>query len=306
MSLEETSGDELSTLISGFENTPAEAQTSAGEAQPEPQASEATVSEPDPKDQEIELLRRAVAANPQMRHEYEMAKFGQSSLPQPPQYQQPQPVYQEPEPQPEPQNDWSLPFAPEEYDPADPRHQMQLVQSVVANQVTQALQPALEYIEHLKQQDAQEQQTQLYQQVNTMETEIHKQMDSFVPGFSDMYGQEQHTPEQQMVANYAYEVFGNTMKSMYPPTVQNGYGQAVNPLWGNPKVQAEVIKQIGPQVKAIASRLGLSQPTAQAPVNPQMAREAYVEPSNAVPSVNANAFETAAQHNDLLGMLSNF
>lgn len=317
MSLEETtpsadSGESLETLIANFNADPAEADSSAEvtastpgtQAEQTPEVS--APAQPDPKEEEIELLRRVIAADPAKRHEYEMAKYGQTSLPQAPQQPQPpQAPPQQVQEQPVAQS-YELPFAPEEYDPTSFEHQQHLLGHLVAPMIQQALAPALEYIQELKQQDAQEQQQGFHQQVDTMESELHKMMDQHVPGFSEMYGSEKHTPEQETVANFAYNKFTETLKQLYPPTVKNQFGQAVNPLWGNPKVQAEVIGKIGPQINQIASRLGIAPTAKPKALDPTIAKEAYVEGSNAVPAVNQNAFEVAAEKGDLIGMLSNF
>lgn len=316
MSLDDTpaeSTDSVESLIANFNNDSAEAETPAESEQSSPGVpaenppSTPAEPQPDPKDEEIDALRRVIAANPQMRHNYEMAKYGQSSLPveqlQPQQPAQPTPQQQAQSTQ---QAAPDLSFSPEEYDPTNLDHQRSLLGHVVAPMIQQALAPALEYVNSLKQQEAQESQQAIYQQVDSLETELHKMMDTYVPGFSDIYGKEQYTPEQEAVANLAYKKFSETLQKAYPPTVQNEYGQWVNPLWSNSKVQAEVIGKIGPQVAQIANRLGISQSPPPKSIDPTIAKEAYVEGSNAVPSGTKNAFEAAAEKGDLLGMLHNF
>jgi hypothetical protein len=77
-------------------------------------------------------------------------------------------------------------------------------------------------------------------------------------------------------------------------------GQPFNPLWVMPEAYHEVVAAIAPQVAKMAAEMGLDKPKPK--VNADMARDAYVESPNAVPTPT-NDFAAAIQNYDMATMI---
>ena len=249
---------------------------SGSEPEPTPEP-EAVTPEPEviaePEEDEVTKLRRIIATDVNLRTSYVQDQYGyppQAPVPQPPQVQ---PV--------EPQ----LPFRPEDYDPYNYEHQSALLQ----HQVSQALTPALQYIQQLQERDQtyeqQQQQAEAQQKLQARQ----QMMEKYVPGFSGYVNS--ISPEEQAVAVFADRQFLKLLSTVDPP------------LQTSPQVHEHILRQIAPKVKSLAVKLGIGTQngTPKATTTPS---EVYVEPSNAVPVSTANPFDAAYERNDVLGMIS--
>lgn len=220
-------------------------------------------------------LQELIASDPALAEKYLAEKYGVA----PQQQEQPvqEPVQQQ-QAQAEPVKN-ELPFAPEEYDPMNIQHQQALVQQTIA----QALEPALDYINHLKAQEDQEYRQMQHQQIQQTETSLRNEMDKHLAGFTDLASKPNPTVEEAAVVKMAFEKFEATMRK-FP-----------SDRWNNPELQKDVLRLIAPDVKQLSSKLGIGKPKGKSKTQLQ---EDYVEPSSAVPAGSPNAFEKAFQAGD--------
>lgn len=298
----DTAQDTL-TMLSEIESAPAEAQSqpaaegNTGIEQP------TQAVQVDPKEAELEALRRLIAMDPQKRHQYEIEKYGESSVKYQPVQSQPQePQYQQPiQQQPQAQSGLQLPFDPSEYDPTNAEHQIGMMAAIMQHQLGQQLAPAMTYIQHLQQQEAAEQMNAVQGQYVELDKQIHKSMDSFVPGFSE-WAVKPKSDEEIIVREIAYSKFKETLQNEFPPNDVDQFGRPFNSLWKNPKVHADILQRIGPNVKSMASRLGIVNKAASG--GHQADQGMHVEPSSAVPATTRNSFDEAHKKGDIYGMLS--
>lgn len=296
MNLETTDETDLE-LIENLSNHEPEPPT---EAEPvEPAAAPEPVEEVNPQEAEIQRLRRVIATDPNLRQAYEAEQYREYGIENPyyPQAQQPQQPTQAQGQQAQPGQQPQLPFSLDDYNPTDPAHQMALFGYLLK----QELSPFSQYIDSVQAQEASFQQQQRVQQVNEMDAGLNKALDKYVPGFSEM-SPEALTEEQELLVSSFHQLFQKELFAKCPPN-RTMNGQPYNPLWEHPKVHQEIISKIGPRVQQRAQKLGLYQPGTQQKGSKALARETYVESSNAVPSNNRNPFEAAYEADDALGMV---
>lgn len=259
------------------------------------QSTEAVAPEtPDPL-KEVELLKRVIATDPNMRDRYVAEKLG---IPQAyPQYQQPQvqapAQYQQQQVQ-QPQQP-ELPWNDENpYDPTDANHQM----AMMGFMLQQSLAPFAQFVQQQQQESQQFQQERQQARISELETQTRNEMEKHLPGFTQLASAldtRSATTDQEMLLNFAYNKFTEEMHRNYPQA-----------HWHHPRVQQEVIRSIAPTIKSLADKLGVltapsATPAPQAlPPKPGM----YVEPSTPVPQVARNAFDVAYQKKDITGMIS--
>lgn len=264
------------------------------EPTPEPEAKPEAEPKPEPskEDDEVAILRRVVASDPNLSARYEYEKFGPAPAPlwQQPQAQQPQqqPVAQKPaEPQDEPAK---LPFDADDFDPTDLNHQMSLIGHVLQ----QSLKPFSEFIEKQNQQEVQEQQERMNTHVQQLEDGVRDLMNKDFPGFADFYKKKAVSPAEKAIVRFAHDEFSEVMKRYNPNQ------------WGNPKVHQAVIKEISPNVKALAEKLGVfasnTEASAKEALKKEKAKESYVESSNAIPTGAGNVFDKAYKAGDIDAM----
>lgn len=269
------------TVESETPEQPAEEPAKEQVQEPEPEAEA-------PQDEKLELLRQ-IASSPEKRQAYEMAMYGQSAVQQAPQQPQAQPQRTEPEP---PQ----LPFAPEDFDPTSFEHQMAMLNHVVSQQ----LNPALSYINELKEYEQtetqQREQEQQQQQLKQVETDIVSSFEKHMPGYGELYKAKAPTTEQKALITFTEREFQEEMRLLHPPTGEIN-GQPFNPLWLNPRAQKEIVDRIGARVKTMADKLGV--------FNEKPAKKVsgvYVEGANNVPASSSNPFEQAAKNGNTASM----
>lgn len=301
---QDTSTDDLASLIplqGGDENPQVEATATAEQPPAEqPQAehapTEQTPSEIEELRQANERLRRLIATDPQKLNEYTQ-QFYNAPVPQVPQAP---PSVQQPIAQPEApksiEDAFAEAFPGEEYDPYNIRH------SAFLNNFN--LKPAMSYIEQLKQQEQEAYERQIQQQAE-------QQLDSLALTVEDIFTQkmpffkdileagEKMDSKQAFVAHQTKEMFQRALTQMFPAN-QMVNGQPFNPLWVMPEAYHEVVAAISPDVVKLAADLGLDKPKPK--VNAEMAKDAYVESPNAVPTP-ANDFAAAIQNYDMATMI---
>jgi hypothetical protein len=264
---------------------PAESEQPPAETPPVEPAPEAAGQQFDAE--RFALLERIVATDPSMRAQYEMERFGvapmQAPMQQPmayPQQAQPgQPGQALPPPQ-----QGQIPEFQDGYDPYNPQHTAQLVGAILQ----QSLAPFQEFIHHTQQKDVQYEQQSLLHQVNQVETQVDQLVNKQYPGYA----------EDPLLKRVVQEEFQNYLAQRYPCP----QGQPYNPIWMHPLAHEEALSKIAPQVRQYYARLKGALP-AQAATNTAMAREAYVEGSNAVVS-QGNPFADAEKKGDILGMVT--
>lgn len=233
---------------------------------------------------EVEVLKRVIATHPELRERYVSEKFGIQYIP--PQQQQPQ--YQQPAQQPQaPQ----LPFNAEEWDPFN----MEQQSALMSHQLSQALAPAMQFIQQQQQENQMYAAQQQQQVISERETETRKLMDEHIPGFSQLASARDEGKASMLeraLLDTAYQRFTEEMQKGFAPD-----------HWFNPRVQQEVLRQIAPEMKQLADKLGVSAQTVTATPAPKPPGS-YVEPSAPVPQQSGNAFDAAYKKGDLLGMIS--
>lgn len=249
---------------------------------------------------ELERLRRIIATNPQYRQDYEqqlLAEYGYAPEPVQPYAQPaPQPVqqYQQPQQQPAQQ----LPFDPQEFDITNYEH----LSGLLSHMLEQRLQPAFEFINEQKQEEARLMQQQAIQQITESQKLLLDEIEKQVPGYSKAfefvpgqgYGLAEKVSEEQMaVVQHANTLFGQELAN-FPKQLHQ-----------DPRVLKDVLNRIAPRVKKLADRLGISQgqPQTQS-INPAMQQASYVETSNAAPVQSSNMFTEALKRHDDVGMMA--
>lgn len=256
--------------------TPA-AEPAAAPVSPAPQATPEPpkAPEPTPEESEVEVLKRVIAADPNLRGMYLAERYGVPY--QPPQ----QPQYQAPPPPPQPQAP-QLPFTgPDDFNISDPEH----LSALIKLQTQEALTPAMQYIQQLQQQEKQQAEQMAYQQTMSVEKGIHSMMDGHLPGFSEIVNNERPNEQQLYVKEFALSAFKREM-SQYPQEA-----------WGSPRLHQEVINRIGPKVKAFADTVGLNRTADIVAI-----AEQHVQPSAAQPASQGaslgNLFDQAWKQGD--------
>jgi hypothetical protein len=299
---QDTSTDDLASLIPvhGSEEsapkTPASEPAPADQGQPTQPTPEQTPSELEELKQANERLRRLIAQDPQALAGYAQQTYG-VPLPQAPQQAPPaqQPIAA-PEAPKSIEDAFAEAFPGEEYDPYNIRH------SAFLNNFN--LKPAMSYIEQLKQQEQKEQerlvQQQAEQQIDALAVQVEDIFTQKMPFFKDILeAGDNLSPKQKFVANETRELFQQTLTQMFPAN-QMVNGQPFNPLWVMPEAYHEVVAVIAPQVAKMAAEMGLDKPKPK--VNADMAKDAYVESPNAVPTPT-NDFAAAIQNYDMATMI---
>jgi len=271
-------------------------------------ASETTTATPTPPDadkEKINAIERAIASNPQLRAQYLSELYGvsiQAPLPSGQQAGQQLPAGQANQqqqvvnPQAAQQNAFpgfqqqvEVP-SDEEFDPYSKSHMLSLIQSALVP-YGHYIQSSIQQEEQARQQAAQAQQQAYIQQT---EQNIQTLMEKNLPGWKDVYNSPEPTLEQNVLADFSEKAFAQALHD-YPREV-----------WTHPKVQADVALKIAPQIKNLATKLGVAfaQPVqADTAKQKAAAREMYVESSNALPATNLTDFDRAAKKGDTLGMI---
>lgn len=292
-------------LVDAFSSVSAEPADDPGEApqptqtanEPEPNAPAAPAtsepppaSDPDPRDTELEELRRVIAADPYKRHAYEMQKYGQSAVDPYQAFSQQAQRETAPQTTEQVQTPWN---DDNPFDVTDPRHLQYMLEQAVESKVN----PALEYIQQLQQEEqhlAQQRQVREAQEAQEkVEKAIASQVEKYIPGYSDIHSSEQVTNEQYALRQSVQGLFQKEMFANHPPSQQLPDGRPFNPLWYNERVQKEIIDRIGPTVQTMARQLGIQSGQQVKPQTPPQA--VYVEQANNVPSDHANPFDKASK-----------
>lgn len=220
----------------------------------------------------IDEFEQLIASDPLLAEEYLAKKYGVASEPQ----EQPRqaPVQQQEQVKPVINE---LPFAPEEYDPMNVQHQQAIVQQTIA----QALEPALDYINHLKEQEAYEYQQVHYQKLQQDENDLRAEMDRLASGFGELVAKKDPSIQEAAIVEATFKRFEATMRKFD------------SDKWEDPDLQKKVLRLIAPDVKQSIEALNKPQGKSKTQL-----QEDYVEPSSAVPAGSPNAFERAFQAGD--------
>lgn len=230
----------------------APAEAPAVTPEPTPPVVEPTPEAPPEPEEDLSegaIWERVVASDPDLRQRYMQQQYGQAPQPSAPQQQLPEP-----------------PKAPaldlENFDVTNPEHLMGLFQQVAQQQNA----PLIEYVEQLKQQEEQQANQIAQQQTMELERGIHKMVDGFVPGFSEFAGKDPSllNDSQLIVRDAAISLFAREM-SKYP-----------REAYGSTRLQQEVMKKVGPKVKAFAASAGLNRTG-----DPVATAEMHMQPSAA-------------------------
>ncbi len=284
--------DQLASALGPSDTAPV-----AEEAPQEAPAAETpqSPSEPEVPD-ELALLKRVIASDPNLSAQYEAAKYGVPYTPP----QAPSAPTQQTVPQPQPQQQ-AQPFDPnqlfgeEGFDPYNPQHHALLQQQIVRSEIA-PLQNAIAQIEQAR---VQAEQMQFQQQVEEAETGLAKQVDAYLPGFSDIYGKyRQGDPQlgakERVIAGAIETEVVNVLRS-YPQHLQM-----------NPIVHKEALAKVAPFIRQLSSELGLTTPQQQANNAKATAatKEIYVEGSGAIPAPSESRFKQAEKRGDLSAMLA--
>lgn len=301
-------GDGLEALASAAASTDEPTPQEPAKAEPAPAEQTPTeeVVETPPQEDELDLLKRVIATNPEMRDIYLAEKYG-VPMPQAPAPQQQQPAlqqqYQHHQPEPVAAE---LPFALDDYDPTNAEHQMAMFGHIIQSMVMPQLVPALQYVQQLQQQDQisaqQYTEQQYYQEAEKANDSISELFDKEIPGFKDAYqAYRSDTATMEQIA------FGTLAEKLFTDKLREKLGgldaDTARKLQLNPKIHQEVAAQIAPKLKALAPKFGLTPAQAANPVNQAKAREAFTEPSNAVPASTTNPFNAAYEKGDVYGMV---
>jgi hypothetical protein len=238
-------------------------------AEPEKPAEQPT-TEP-VQDEGDAVLLQLLDTDPELAAAYYTRKYGQATQAAP----LPPPV-QIPEAPP-------LPFEQDQFDPTDATHLMGLFEQVAYKMNA----PLYQYVQQLQEQDLQSQQSLAVQQVSSLEQNIHKMMDAFVPGVGDWASAVTNggkvSEQQELVASHALTLFTREMKR-YPEEMR-----------GATQLHHAVISKIGPKVKAFADAVGLGRTG-----DPVARADMHVQPSGAVPAPQTakTMFDAAMQSGD--------
>jgi len=241
----------------------------------------------DPVQEELQRLKRIIALDPQKRAQYEAEKYGiQPQAPQPVQEQE-----QTTQKELSLEDEFAQAFPGEEYDPWSIKHQA-FIQKY-------HLRPAFDYIsqtQQVEQEHTQRQQAeQNAKQVENLNKGVQEQFAKGLPIVSELLAAESLNDEQQLLLDTMERKFQQALMEAFPPRQDGAHLK----LWSNPDVHKEIVSQVLPSVKNLAQKLGLfDPPKPKPPVNQAMAREAYVEPSNAVPATTGNPFDEALKKDD--------
>lgn len=296
----ETTNDQSDLDVIASLSEPATEPTGSGEPATSaettttPQAVEPEQPQVDPREQELERLKRVIAGDQHLRQKYEAElyrEYGEPYTPSQPvqQTQQPEPIQQ---PQAEQQTQApQLPFTADDYDPMNIEHQVGLIGTILQHSLGTALKPFQEFIDSQKafeeQQAKQQAEAETYQKAAGVETALAES----IPGFKEISALQNHTEDQAAFLQFAANKYLSAVQAKYPQG-----------LWFNNRVSKEIAAQIAPDLKRFGNALGIFQP---ANANQQVKqRETFIEGSNAVPAESGNAFEKAFAKDDTYGMLS--
>lgn len=266
-----------------------QAEASAQGVEPQQPEQQPEEQPPQVEANEMDDFQRMIASDPALRQMYLERKYGAVEQPQEQaQFQEidPQETYQVPE----------LPYDPADFDPTDFGHQQALVQQTVGQMMQQYLQPFAQYINSLEQEAQQEKQALARQQMQQHETAVHAEIDKHVAGFADIYKKSsegiQPTVKEQSLVNAVHAQVANYIKANFPQQ-----------YWTHPQVYKDSVNALAPQLKEIAAMFGI-QSGAKPQTGKQQAKEAYVQPSGAVPAQTRSAFDAAYESGDDVGMIS--
>lgn len=263
-------------------STPEEKPAAATEPETVPESPEA-----DPKEEELQRLKRIIATDPQKRALYEQERYGvQPVAPQPKQAQQEAPKPKSLD------EAFAEAFQGDDYDPFNMAHQAFITQF--------HLNPAMAYIDEVKaidkQQEQQQRQRQIEQIATDADTSVQKLFIAQLPALEEWLKAESPSLEQKTLLEMMTRSFQAKLFEAFPEREDQSHLR----LWMNPDVHQDVVRQVMPEVKQLASKLGLLEASLPAPkVNKDMARESYVESSNAVPAgAPVNPFDEALAKDD--------
>lgn len=245
---------------------------------------------PDPNE-EIQRLQRIIATDPQKRALYEHEKYG-IPLPQPTQQAE-----QVQSGELSLEDAFANQFPGEDFDPFNMKHQAFLQQM--------NLKPAFSYIEQLQKEEQELEKRQAMeanrQAVENLNKGVQDLFTKGLPIVGDLLKAESLTDEQAFLIDAMESKFQKALVERFPERPDGSHIR----LWASPEVHKEIVREILPPLKQLAAKLGLAQEASKT-VNQQVARETYVESSNAVPSTTGNPFDDALAKGDVASALDAF
>lgn len=204
---------------------------------------------------------------------------------------------------PEPQPDTQAPamanfeelFKEEDFDIYKPQH----VATVINHTVQQQLQPLMEQMQYAVGYINQLQQAEVMNQQAQMDDFVYQEVSKHLGPVSELVMKDNLTKAEQAVVSQLRTDLSQQLAEWFPPI--NG---RENPKWFDQKVIGDALKVVSPQLRDLASQLGIK--TTASKGNPAVAKvvqaENTIESSSAIPS--GNAFEAAVKRNDSVGMVA--
>lgn len=279
-STETTSGSSEPTETS---ETPAQGETPSQSSEA-PKATELqSVKESD----ELGDIQRVIASDPYLRAQYKSQKTGlpvEAFLVPPPEAQpQAAPVQQQQIQQVQPQPKTLEEMFPEGFDAYDPKHQALMIQS----QLGEALSPFAAFIQQQQAEIAYQQQVMQQQAGEAQRSKLVDVLDTMVPGIKAL---DALPPEKMTAEHMAFGAFVEQRLAQELAQVNPAYAR-------DERVLNAMLKQIEPEVKALASKLGIVQGKPVA--NNQALASSHVESSTATQQASGSQFDELLKKGDL-------